>query len=95
VCMTRWVSSVIRSDGALVNDLKDVEETPLTGLIDMVWFLVSHTDRPPLRLCRCRILGLSLSTIVRMMYLLLGFYLLDPALGKKSAVNLLNCLEGQ
>ena len=61
----------------------------------MIGFFMIHFNRPPLWLRRFRILGLSLSTIVRMMDLLLGFDLLDPAFGKEPAVNLLNCLEAQ
>jgi hypothetical protein len=61
----------------------------------MIWFLVSHPDWPPLWFRRFRILGVSFSTIVRMMDLLLGFDLLDPPLGEEPAVNLLNGLEAQ
>jgi hypothetical protein len=61
----------------------------------MVGFLVSHAHGPPLRLCRFWIFGISFPTIVRMMDLLLGFYLLNPALGEEPAVNLLNGLEAQ
>ena len=61
----------------------------------MVGFLMVNVDRPPLRLRRFRVLGLSFSTIVGMADLLLWFDSLDPALGKEPAVNLLDSLEAE
>lgn len=61
----------------------------------MIWFLVIHPDRPPLRFRRFRVLGISFSTVVRMVDLLLGLDLFDPALGEESAIDLLNGLEAQ
>jgi hypothetical protein len=61
----------------------------------MIWFLVGNAGRPPLRLRRLGVLRISLSTIVRMMDLFLGFNLLDPALSEEPTINLLNGLEAQ
>lgn len=48
-----------------------------------------------MRFGRFRILGISFSTIVRMVDLLFGLDLLDPALGQEPTVNLLDGLEAQ
>jgi hypothetical protein len=61
----------------------------------MIWFLVIHPGRPPLRFRRFRVLGISFSAVVRMVDLLLGLDLFDPALGEESAIDLLNGLEAQ
>lgn len=48
-----------------------------------------------MRFRRFWVLGISFSAVVRMMDLLLGFNLFDPAFGEESAINLLNGLEAQ